>query len=99
MKKKIYIAGKVTGTDPQECIKKFAEMEARLSQNPEYEVINPMKIAGPSYEWHIAMRRCIAALMECDHIVFLSDWFFSDGAMLERYIASQLGIEEIKIYG
>jgi hypothetical protein len=99
MRKKVYIAGKVTGEDPEQCIRKFAKMEESLSQNPDYEVINPMKIAGPEIEWKLAMRKCIAALMECDNIVFLQDWFFSDGAVLEHYIASQIGITEIKIYG
>jgi hypothetical protein len=45
MKKKIYIAGKVTGLPQQEVIIKFAELQVGL-ESCGYEVINPLEVVG-----------------------------------------------------
>jgi hypothetical protein len=38
------------------------------------------------------MRHDIAELLQCDGIVMLEGWEFSDGALLEQTIAAQIGL-------
>lgn len=60
---------------------------ANLEVNEEYHTKH-----YPSF-----MRRDIAALIECDHILLLDGWERSKGASLERHIAEVLGITEIQL--
>jgi len=96
MKKKIYIAGKVTGLPTNEVAVKFANADFNL-QNQGFEVINPIMVVGDwRCPWDLAMRKCIIALMDCDAIYLLPDWRSSKGANIERNLASILELEIIE---
>jgi len=90
---KIYISGKITGID------NYAE----LFQNAEdylislgYEVINPVKLNHEhDKSWESYMKEDIKALLYCDEIYLLENYYKSKGAMIERAIAVELGMKVI----
>lgn len=106
MKKKIYIAGKVTGEPKHLTALKFA-MAKKEIEALGFEAINPIEVVGDwNATWDVAMRKCILALMGCEAIVLLPDWVDSKGAKLENEIAksfdmpifnySKFGLEVLK---
>lgn len=92
MKKKIYIAGKVTGEPKHTTALKFATAKKEIEALG-FEAINPIEVVGDwNAPWELAMRKCIAALMECDGVVVLPDFGNSKGAMIEHDLANSLGM-------
>lgn len=90
MKKKIYIAGKVTGVPMAECTMKFGAVQKQLEAMG-FEVINPLEVVGRwDISWEDAMKLCIIALMGCDGMVLLPEWYKSKGATIERQLAEDL---------
>lgn len=108
MKKKIYIAGKVTGLPQQEVVEKFAKAQKDIEEMG-FEVVNPIVVVNDfETPWNKAMRMCIAGLTECDAIVLLPDWHESKGARLESDLSIALdmpnfrctpfGLDNLKAY-
>jgi hypothetical protein len=94
---KVYIAGKVTGLPIHETTLKFGEAQMRIIKLG-YMPVNPLEVVNDWHApWNIAMRKCIAALMECDIIVTLPDCDTSPGAKLEIELAYKLNIKIFKI--
>ena len=92
MKKKIYIAGKVTGEDRTECTMKFGTAQKAIEALG-FEVVNPLEVVGDwNTPWNVAMKKCISAMMICDAVVLLPDWQQSSGAIIENDLAGQLEI-------
>lgn len=94
--KKIYIAGKITGTT--DYIERFAKAEAWLSQNGyEGAIINPARVnsglppEATSYKDYIHIG--LSMLRTCDAIYMLKGWEESLGASLELQYAMTLGYE------
>ncbi len=91
-KKKIYIAGKITGEDRLECAAKFMKTQKDLEAQG-FEVLNPLEIVGTwEVSWEDAMRKCIAALVTADALVLLQDFADSRGARLEQKLAYDLNM-------
>ncbi len=89
-KKKIYIAGKVTGEPKHKTCLKFA-MAKKEIEALGFEAVNPLEIVGDfKTPWDVAMKICIKALVDCDAIVLLPDWADSKGARFEHEIAENL---------
>jgi hypothetical protein len=92
MKKRIYIAGPMTGLKNLNfdafhvCAKELREQGN--------DVINPAEI-NPDHTmtWEACMRKDIAELVTCDAIHLLAGWENSKGATLEHHVASRLGME------
>jgi hypothetical protein len=87
---KLYISGKITGDKNYR--KKFADAEKRLV-DAGYEVVNPAKLCPADTDWHMAMRICIKALMDCNGVALLNDWRQSKGSKCEHGLALDVGIE------
>jgi hypothetical protein len=89
---KIYISGKISGLQEAEYKENFARAE-ELLQAKGYQVTNPLKNGVSSGEhWRTHMKQDINLLLDCDVIYMLENWEKSEGAALERHIASALGI-------
>lgn len=88
-KKKIYLAGKVSGLTSIEASQKFGKVEKQLMDEG-YEVINPLNLVDFNDTWENAMRICIKAMMDCDEVYFMKCWKDSKGACIERIIAEKL---------
>ena len=92
IKKKIYIAGKVTGLPQQEVIDKFNDLQINL-ENLGYQVINPINVVGDcNATWQVAMKLCIKALIDCDGVYLMDCHTQSLGAMIEKQLAIDLKI-------
>jgi len=92
MRKKIYIAGKVTGEPPHTTALKFA-MAKKEIEAMGFEAINPIEVVGDfNTPWNVAMKMCLKALIDCDGIVMLDDWHLSKGAKIEFKLAMDLGL-------
>lgn len=92
MKKKIYIAGKVTGLSQTECTVNFGLAQEAIEKLG-HEAINPLLVVNDwKAKWDFAMRKCIAALMECDMILMLDNYHDSPGARIELDLAKRLNI-------
>ncbi len=84
------------------------ELAFLFSDGPNFQVVNPIRLAESvresfkdiskvlkkeiEPEWEDYMRRCIAELSNCTHVLFLDGWGKSRGALVEFYIASVLQI-------
>lgn len=92
MRKKIYIAGAVSGETEARCRAKFAAA-VKLVEAAGYEAINPLDVVGTwDVTWIMAMRLCIAALMGADALYLLPCGRHSTGANIEMNLAAQVKI-------
>jgi Domain of unknown function (DUF4406) len=94
--KKIYIAGAISGLEPNDVFDKFEHAE-RIVRVHGYEPFNPYVSIGlsPDFKgatWEQLMRTCIIVLMACDGVLLCHDWQQSKGAVIERDIAIKIGI-------
>jgi hypothetical protein len=90
--RKVYLSGKITGTDLAETRAKFAKAQAEL-MNAGFEVMNPMALPHDhDKSWNSYMRECIKALMDCDELCLLPCHVTSRGARIEARLAFDLGI-------
>lgn len=93
MKKKIYIAGKITNN--QNFLQEFAEAEKTLKAEG-YIIMNPAILPqGFTHEQY--MEICYAMISVCDGIALLPNWEDSKGAILEKNYAICKG-KEIYFY-
>lgn len=90
--RKIYISGKISGTD--DYLERFADAEKVLLEQG-YEVVNParegIKLENASYEDY--MELSFQLLKDCDIIYMLKDWRTSPGANQEYGYALAKGME------
>lgn len=84
---KVYIAGKVTGEDYQQCYDKFQALHDTLTGFG-YQVINPMHIVPFGTPWMDAMAILKPHLINSDVVLFLPDWVSSQGSIEERVMAT-----------
>ena len=90
----IYIAGKITGEDPETCKIKFASVEAKLKKIGVQTVINPLNLGIPAtWNWTAARETCMKVLRDkANSILLLNDWVHSEGAMEEYQFAKNHGL-------
>lgn len=87
---KVYISGPVTGL-PGGNEPAFRQAAIDLS-NALHEPIVPHDFVRHSSTWATAMRACIRAMMSADAVLLLDGWNASRGALIEVYIAREIGI-------
>lgn len=91
---KIYIAGKITGTN--DYMERFSKAE-RFLRNNGFETINPARISSAlppestSYEDYIKLG--LTLLDSCCSIYMLAGWKQSNGALLEFQYAKAFGYD------
>ena len=90
---KIYLSGKISGTDLTHTRKRFSNVADKL-QALGYEVTNPLcnglSEAAP-WEEHIA--KDIINLIDCEGIYMLQGWEDSQGARIEHAVAKEIGLK------
>lgn len=94
-KKRLYLAGKISGLPEADVRTKFARAEDIYSELG-FEVINPFqKVKEEGFDtcpWNKIMRVCLTHLLACDAVVMLHDWQESPGAMLEYDMARKVNM-------
>lgn len=86
----ISLGGKIGDQQQVKFVAVFTREAARLRQWG-YEVINPCELPT-EHSWEAYMRHGMRAVANCDMIGVLPRWVESRGAMLEVFVATQLGI-------
>ena len=87
---KIYISGKISGTDLTETHKRFAAV-AKATKRLGYEPVNPFENGLTEHDtWEAHMLKDIAELLQCKAIYMLQGWQESKGARIEHYIATKI---------
>jgi hypothetical protein len=89
---KIFISGPMTGI-PDYNYPAFIRAKETLLKKWA-EVLSPHE-APKSSTWEGYMRHDIKMLCECDAIAMLPGWKKSRGALLEKFIADQLGLSVV----
>lgn len=90
MKKRVYIAGPMTGL-PEYNYPAFNAAARRLRALG-FEVENPAENPDPKCgTWLGYMRMAIRQLVTCDVVALLPGWRGSRGARIERWLAGMLG--------
>ena len=89
---RVFLSGPMTGIEDFN-FPAFNEAAATLRSRG-HEVWNPAEIDGGKADQPRAyyLRKDIIALCDCDSLVLLPGWKDSDGAVLEKEIADQLGL-------
>ena len=89
---KIYISGKISGTDLTETRKRFASV-AKVMKRIGVEPVNPLENGLSEHDsWEAHMLKDIADLLQCKAIYMLHGWQDSKGACIEHYIATKIGM-------
>lgn len=89
---KIYISGKISGTDLTETRKRFAAV-AKAMKRLGVEPVNPLENGLSEHDtWKAHMLKDIAALLQCKAIYMLQGWQESKGARIEYCIATEIGL-------
>ena len=83
-KKKIYIAGKISGLPIEEYTSNFEKAKQFLLAQG-YEVVSPIEHTKPTMKWEDCMKICLKLLIDCDGIYFMSNWVCSRGAEIEYF--------------
>lgn len=88
---KIYISGKISGTNLTETRKRFAAV-AKAMKRIGVEPVNPLENGLTEHDsWEAHMLKDIADLLQCKVIYMLQGWQDSKGARIEHYIATEIG--------
>ena len=90
MSQKIYIAGKVTGQPRANTEVNFAR-GFRLLLAKGYEPVTPLDYVSHLASEGEAMKTLVPLLLDCDGILLLDDWKFSEGAKIEMMLARYAG--------
>ena len=94
----IYLCGPITGLDPEECQRRFAEWEWKMVRLG-YRTVNPVELDRdlenrlgrvPTREEYL--RNDLYLMLTCDEILMIPGWTNSKGALLERKVAMECGI-------
>lgn len=89
--KKCYIAGRVTGEKREKSEEKFRRAEDMIKRAG-LQPVNPLKIAQEADSTREAMKKLLPELLQCDSILLLDDWEFSEGARIEALLARYAGM-------
>lgn len=90
--KKVYIAGKITGLDRAEVLRRFGAAEKLLRELGAIP-FNPTRLPE-GFFWSDYMSICLPAVKVCDALYALDNWADSRGARAEVYLA-QLFLKDI----
>ena len=87
---KIYLSGKISGTDLTHTRKRFSDVADKL-QALGYEATNPLcNGLSETDPWEAHIAKDIINLIDCEGVYMLQGWDDSQGARIEHAIAKEL---------
>ena len=90
---KVYISGKISGTDLTYTRKRFSDVADKL-QALGHEVINPLcNGLSETDPWEDHIAKDIINLIDCEGIYMLQGWEDSQGARIEHAIAKEIELK------
>jgi hypothetical protein len=89
MSKKVYIAGKISGLEVADYMKRFGDVEESLA-NEGHIVLNPLRIVPQNLEYNDQIAICLRLVEIADFIYMLDNWRESRGARIEHVHAEIL---------
>lgn len=89
-KRKVYIAGKITGNRFYKIGFAFMRLKLLLKFGIKNAVMNPAKMES-GFTWQEYMNVCYKMIDACDCLIMLKDWKDSKGAKLEYEYAKEKG--------
>lgn len=92
---KFYIAGRVSGLPRADALKNFERGEKELAANG-MDSVNPLKLVDEFMTTREAMKVLLPVLLDCDGIMLLYDWEWSEGAKIEHTLARYSGLRIIE---
>ncbi|MGB1300378.1 MAG: DUF4406 domain-containing protein [Pseudoalteromonas tetraodonis] len=97
---RIYIAGPVSNL-PQFNIDAFRDAETKLIEMGHAPIV-PHDLfveqdLHPVEDYNLIMRQCLKEMLNCDAVVLLDSWRFSNGARIEQQTAQAVGIKTYPI--
>ena len=97
-KAKIYIAGRVTGLQPEQYEPMFATVKKEL-EAAGHEVVNPLKDIHheDTSNWGLTIMECLSCVAQCDAIAMLPGWEKSHGAQMEYHFAVGNGLQVLQV--
>ena len=93
MRGTVYISGQITGLPIEEAQKLFKQAEELLIAYG-YKVVNPLTLPhNHGKTWDEYMREDLIAMLNCTHVLMLSNWQQSKGAKIEHSLAKEIGLK------
>ena len=90
---KVYISGKISGTDLTHTRKRFSDVADKL-QSLGHEVVNPLcNGLSETDPWEEHIAKDIINLIDCEGIYMLQGWEDSQGARIEHAVAKEIGLK------
>ena len=89
---KVYIAGRVTSLSREQAEINFAR-GANLMRLQNHHPVNPLDFVEQGTDPKEAMRLLLPFMLDCDAILMLMDWEFSEGAKIEYQLAVYAGLK------
>ena len=90
---KIYLSGKISGTNISHTRKRFSDVADKL-QSLGHEVTNPLcNRLSETAPWEEHIAKDIINLIGCEGIYMLQGWEDSQGARIEHAIAKEIGLK------
>jgi predicted adenine nucleotide alpha hydrolase (AANH) superfamily ATPase len=90
MRKKVYIAGKISGLEPEEYKLNFKAAADRLAVDG-HKILNPCAIVPQDLDYEDQMAICMRLVEIADVVFMLENWRRSNGARREHAHAVILG--------
>lgn len=93
----VYIAGRVSGL-PEESVKAKFKAAENLLRASNFNPVSPLSYVNFKTSKREAMKKLIPIMLDCNGILLLDDWQYSEGAQIEamtaRYAELQIIYEE-----
>ena len=94
-KQKVYLSMPISGYQIEERIKTAEKIKKLMEEKDNIDIITPFDASpyDPAKPYGDCMHNCIKELIDCDAVVFLPDWYQSNGCRIEAEVARGCGLQ------
>jgi nucleoside 2-deoxyribosyltransferase len=95
----VYLAGPISKVEWSVAQQRFTDLENKVRKYLPQQIYNPINHLAPPFKademetWTWYMRQSVRDVSLSDAIVLMDNYHISKGARLEKYLASELGVE------